>query len=173
MSVSLRILTLHHWRTLQRLLESDSFVGLNNLAASNGTLTMAFEVGMCGGGGPKSVTRRVIVDVGECREPQEQKNNTILSLVNTWEPGHGFRSCESACRDAVLRINDLWTQSELAKEPTRLAIFTPSRVPECTAARLHLEANAFGNTPLATIDRQSVFSDERFALMVGDAPATC
>ncbi|KAJ3204503.1 hypothetical protein HDU67_009462, partial [Dinochytrium kinnereticum] len=145
--------------------------GFAGLLTTNATMTLGFEVGMCGGG---NTTRKLIIDVGECQDPIEPRNGTLLSLLNTWVPGRGFRSCESACRDAVIRITDLWSSpDQQAKKPTRLALYTPSPISECTAARLHLESNAFGGAPLGTVDKLPAFADDRFALMVGEVTATC
>ncbi|KAJ3118208.1 hypothetical protein HDU96_003248 [Phlyctochytrium bullatum] len=150
--------------------------GLSSSADSHDQLTIAFQVGMCGGRRPGTPPiRRLFIDTGVCQEllPSFGRfNSTVLSLINSWVPGQGFRSCESACRDAVQRITDIWSRSELnTDQPTRLALYSPTPLRECTAARLNLQSGLGGSAP-AAVDKSFVYADDRFAILIGPSAKT-
>ncbi|KAI8622029.1 hypothetical protein BC830DRAFT_1091242 [Chytriomyces sp. MP71] len=169
---------------------SDTFAF--NAFDSATTPTIAFEVGVCG---PLKV-RKVHIGFGACgplaladtrasplydyatdvsNGVYSFESNPLMDAYSMWMNktaplSQGFTSCSRSCRDNIVRISDAWSLKDPMGNPTRIAIFSPYHVSECTALHLLTSSKFFGipgPSPLS-LDKANLWTDDRVALMTGD-----
>ncbi|KAJ3031914.1 UNVERIFIED_CONTAM: hypothetical protein HDU68_010873 [Siphonaria sp. JEL0065] len=161
----------------------------DRLTVNPGALTVAFEVGSCG----NVIVNKLHLDLGGCSdwdrfsEPAidlaaannniyvlDAALNPLMRTYNAWanksDTASGFTACANACRDGVVRISDDWSLRDAMGVPTKLAIYSPSAISECSAIHL-LSGSKFLGVPgpsASTLDKSTVWNDDRVALMVAD-----
>ncbi|KAJ3222147.1 hypothetical protein HDU81_010087 [Chytriomyces hyalinus] len=102
---------------------------------------------------------------------QNSLTRSFSSWANKSSPNSaGFTLCASACRDPVVRISDMWAKTDPLGVPTRLAIFSPTPISECSALHLLTVSKFFGipGPSPSNLDKSYIWNDDRVAVMTAD-----
>ncbi|KAJ3406886.1 hypothetical protein HDU80_010174 [Chytriomyces hyalinus] len=102
---------------------------------------------------------------------QNSLTRSFSSWANKSSPNSaGFTLCASACRDPVVRISDMWAKTDPLGVPTRLALFSPTPISECSALHLLTVSKFFGipGPSPSNLDKSYIWNDDRVAIMTAD-----
>ncbi|KAI9331486.1 hypothetical protein BDR26DRAFT_870187 [Obelidium mucronatum] len=141
-------------------------------APRGAAVVVAFEVAACAN--PNANIVRLHVDAAGCVDSSSDSDsdsgsNALVRAFNQWDNSR-FASCQNTCKDAVTRISDQWSLRDPTDIPTRLAIYSPNPISECTALHLLTVSKFFGipAPPATALDKSTIWNDDRVALLVAD-----